>query len=439
MSSDSERIDALRAAFPREGLFRDKEWKMSPHPFELPAEIKALIARLGPALRAFQAACNRLYFESVESGGSLAWVSKLLDQGKPAEVVELSRHAAWREALPSVIRPDLVMTETGVCISELDSLPGGMGLTGWLNQSYAALGDDVLGGADGMIEGFAAAFPTEDILISKESSDYQPEMEWIVAALAERELMRRRVLHTSQARPQSLHYPPAASFYRFFELWDMDNVEHSAEWLKLAKAGRVNFTPPLKAFLEEKLWLALFWTPQLQDYWLSALGSGHYDLLRRCIPEGWIVDPAAQAPFSVLPGLNIHSWEEMKAFGHKARELVLKISGFSEKGWGSRGVFIGHDMPHHAWVQAIDDALGSFPRNPFLLQRFQAGRVVPHPAWNDDTGEATMMPSRVRLCPYYFIPAGTDDTQLGGVLATVCPSDKKILHGMRDAMMLPCV
>jgi len=28
---------------------------------------------------------------------------------------------------------------------------------------------------------------------------------------------------------------------------------------------------------------------------------------------------------------------------------------------------------------------------------------------------------------------------LGGVLATVCPADKKILHGMRDAMMLPCV
>ena len=32
-----------------------------------------------------------------------------------------------------------------------------------------------------------------------------------------------------------------------------------------------------------------------------------------------------------------------------------------------------------------------------------------------------------------------DEPVLGGVLATVCPSDKKILHGMRDAMMLPCI
>ena len=290
-----------------------------------------------------------------------------------------------------------------------------------------------------MVDGFAAAFPTENILISAESLDYKPEMEWLVAALAEREPFHRRVLQTSEADPASLHFPPAASFYRFFETWDLDNVEHSEVWLRLAREGKVNFTPPLKAFLEEKLWLALFWTPQLHDYWLNNLGAEHHRLLEQCIPQGWVVDPALQAPFTVLPGLNIHSWAEVKQFGNKARELVLKISGFSEKGWGSRGVHIGHDLPQAEWAKAIDSALASYPRNPFVLQRFQAGRVVQHPAWDDTVGESEMMPSRVRLCPYYFVPAGTEDTQLGGVLATVCPSDKKILHGMKDAMMLPCV
>jgi hypothetical protein len=28
--------------------------------------------------------------------------------------------------------------------------------------------------------------------------------------------------------------------------------------------------------------------------------------------------------------------------------------------------------------------------------------------------------------------------ELGGVLATICPKDKKIIHGMRDAVMTPC-
>ena len=49
------------------------------------------------------------------------------------------------------------------------------------------------------------------------------------------------------------------------------------------------------------------------------------------------------------------------------------------------------------------------------------------------------MKARVRLCPYYFIPQGTEQVHLAGVLATVCPADKKILHGMKDAIMLPCV
>jgi hypothetical protein len=28
---------------------------------------------------------------------------------------------------------------------------------------------------------------------------------------------------------------------------------------------------------------------------------------------------------------------------------------------------------------------------------------------------------------------------LGGILATVCSADKKIIHGMEDAIMAPCV
>jgi len=46
------------------------------------------------------------------------------------------------------------------------------------------------------------------------------------------------------------------------------------------------------------------------------------------------------------------------------------------------------------------------------------------------------MQGRVRLCPYFFVQG--DSVELTGILATVCPSDKKIIHGMKDAIMLPC-
>jgi hypothetical protein len=50
------------------------------------------------------------------------------------------------------------------------------------------------------------------------------------------------------------------------------------------------------------------------------------------------------------------------------------------------------------------------------------------------------MKGRVRLCPYYFVAGESDAAraELGGVLATICPSDKKIIHGMTEAIFAPC-
>jgi hypothetical protein len=45
------------------------------------------------------------------------------------------------------------------------------------------------------------------------------------------------------------------------------------------------------------------------------------------------------------------------------------------------------------------------------------------------------MKGRVRLCPYYFVEE--NKVKLGGALATIVPADKKFVHGMRDAILLP--
>ena len=46
------------------------------------------------------------------------------------------------------------------------------------------------------------------------------------------------------------------------------------------------------------------------------------------------------------------------------------------------------------------------------------------------------MDGRVRLTPYYFVAGET--VKLGGILATVAPADKRLIHGMTDAIMAPC-
>jgi hypothetical protein len=93
-------------------------------------------------------------------------------------------------------------------------------------------------------------------------------------------------------------------------------------------------------------------------------------------------------------------------------------------------------MPQAEWQAAIDRALAEFESHPYVLQEFHKGRLVEHPYLDPASNEIRTMQGRVRLCPYYFTTE--NETRLGGVLATICPADKKLLHGMKDAIMVPC-
>ncbi len=432
MSSPVAR-EVIEAAMPRDGLFKGKEWLLSPQPFVLDAALVKEIRGIGTLLEGFLHACDGFYRDS-STGSAPGWVSALLDQGKPASVVELGLAGQFRGALPAVIRPDLLLTEEGFALSEIDSLPGGIGLTGWLNAFYAAQGWKVLGGAEGMIEGFRSVIGEGRVLFSRESEGYRPEMEWLVARVHPERPVTESVLGEWEfdfTRHRSSEY------YRFFELWDLDNVSNAGTILKIAREGVAGFTPPMKAYLEEKLWLALLWTPGLRDEWAARVPAEELARLRRLVPEGWVLDPAPIPALAEYPGLGIQSWEELKAFTQKERRLVAKVSGFCETAWGSRGVHIGHDLSTPEWSAAVEGALKAFPRTPFILQRFRQARVVEHPYYDRDTGELRVMRGRVRLCPYYFRADG--GVELGGVLATVCPQDKKVIHGMRDAVLVPCV
>jgi len=179
--SASEAAIAVRKALPNAGLFTGHEWRTSPAPLPLaPALVKELES-LGRVLLQFYRAVNLLYRKSLE-GKQPPWVAQWLDQGKPAELLEISRSPALKNDVPRVIRPDLLITEHGLSVTELDSVPGGIGLTAWLNQTYSKLGFQVIGGSAQMLQGFAGIFgdaPQVHIVVSEEASTYRPEMEWM--------------------------------------------------------------------------------------------------------------------------------------------------------------------------------------------------------------------------------------------------------------------
>ena len=431
MLARTDTLAAIRDALPKEGLFAEKDWLLSPDAFPIERKFLTELEQLGHRLFVFQRACNQLYQLSVK-GKQPAWVARYLDAGKPKELIEFSRRKEIRDDLPRVIRPDLIVTDNGYIIAEIDSVPGGIGLTAWLNQTYSAFDKQIVGGANGMLEGFQSVLPNGgDIVISQEASAYRPEMEWLAARLKDRQPdWEWRVVAAENYEARD-----SRAVYRFFELFDLPNIPRIDNLLHASAEGRVAITPPIKPFLEEKMWFALFWLRPLHEFWRRELGEKYFLKLQKVIPYSWILDPTPLPQHAVIPRLEIHDWREAAKFSQKDRDLLLKVSGFSPLGWGSRGISLGSDLAHAEWEKRIDNALATFDSSPTIIQRFHKGRLLEHRYHEPDSGELKTMKGRVRLCPYYFVEH--DQVKLHGALATIVPADKKFLHGMRDAILVP--
>ncbi len=425
-----QRAEAIRSALPEGGLFHEKSWRVSPDAFVIDRKFAQEIDKLGYRLTRFVRACNQLYRFSI-SGRQPAWIADLLDRGKPPELVALQRERALVMTIPRVIRPDLILTDGGYIIAELDNVPGGIGLTAWLDRVYSQNGARILGGTKGMLDGFASILPGGDIVVSEEAATYRPEMDWLAAQLNAScsEIGSWRVV---DALPRE---DWQRRVYRFFELYDLANVPCTRQLWDKELRGELTVTPPMKPALEEKMWFALFWLKPLESFWRRELGDRAMLALRKVIPYTWLVDPEPLPRHAVLPRLETNTWEEVGHFSQKQRALILKISGFSEHAWGSRGVVVAQDMPQAAWQAELRKALAEFDTHPHILQQFHQGRLVEHDYLDIPTGELRRMRGRVRLCPYCFV--GEKTTVCGGALATICPDDKKLLHGMTDAILVP--
>jgi hypothetical protein len=327
-----------------------------------------------------------------------------------------------------------------------------------MTEAYCKLGMESVGGAHGMPQKFARMLqtatgkehPTVAIVVSDESGDYRPEMRWLAEAMR-----RLGVANAHVCEPQDLIFTEDAMFvridegreekldaiYRNFELFDLMNVPKQELMLYAARHNRVKMTPPPKAHLEEKSAFALFHNPALEKLWQTELGKDVYARLKALFPQTWIIDPRPVPPQTFIHGLQaagtpVNNWLQLADLGKSERDYVIKPSGFSELAWGSRGVRVANDLPKEEWTSTIEEALREYSKTPRILQRFHKGKRIRQSYLDRKSGDVRNFDGRVRLCPYYFVIA--DSVELGGILATVAPADKRLIHGMSDAVMAPC-
>ncbi|MGF1483060.1 MAG: hypothetical protein ACFBZ8_01715 [Opitutales bacterium] len=452
----------LQQVFEATTLFAEKTWQLSPEPIALSAKQVGELERIGQACVEFHRALELLYSRSWQRKNLMRnrkleapWVAGYLDRGKPAALVEHARHPALKNTLPNVLRPDLLLTEDGFALTELDAVPGGVGLTAFLNKLYGDGPFKLVGTAESIVTDFydalSSLLPEQDdpliaIVVSDEAATYLPEFEWLAEQLRHR-ACRVHCFHPSEIMPlgSTLCAPIEGNpikidiIYRFFELFDLENVATAHHITRAAENGEVVVSPPMRPFQEEKLSLALLHHHVLEDFWRENLSRGAFKQLKKIVPQSWVVDPVELPPNAVLDspwvgGKPIREWEELGEASQKERNLILKASGFHETAWGARSVVLGSDSSREEWTSALREAVSMSDEVLHILQDYRKPIRVPHPVYRED-GSVSEMEGRLRLCPYYFVQEGT--SHLSGVLATFCPPDKKIIHGMRDAAMLP--
>ena len=475
--------ETIQSALEGAPMFEAKTWQLSPDAWPLTSEQVTQLEAIGAACLEYHQALETLYFRSVAGKNLLRnkpllapWVADYLDRGKPPELIAHARDAKNRGVFPPVMRPDLLLTDDGFALTELDSVPGGIGLTAFLNRLYdtqphasrltphtsehRAQGA-MLGAGDAMIANFYASLaalrpaernPLIALVVSDEAATYRPEMQWLAHEL---QLQGKRVfcLHPEKIFPLggALFFDADGNpekidiIYRFFELFDLANIRTAKFFFEAWQNGDVAIAPPMRPFQEEKLALALFHHHLLPDFWAENLSGRALKLLRAIIPASWVIDPAPLPPGAVLDGPRVggralNDWRDLGAASQKERDLIIKISGFHETAWGARSVILGSDCSREEWQAGVERAIELAPSNLHVLQEYKKPRRIEHRVYDGATAglpaKASAKAGRLRLCPYYFVIDGK--TKLSGALATFCPPDKKIIHGMQDAALLPC-
>jgi hypothetical protein len=459
--------ETIRASLASQSLFEDKTWQLSPVAWPLTKEQVGELEAIGAACLEYHQALETLYLRSVAGKNLLRnkpllapWVADYLDRGKPAALVAHARDPKNRGVFPTVLRPDLLLTDEGFVMTELDSVPGGIGLTAFLNRLYGGAKEvtdpSILGVGDAMIRGFYDSLaalrsdvrnPLIALVVSDEAATYRPEMHWLAEQL-QRQGKRVFCLDPEDIFPlgSSLCFDVEGNpekidiIYRFFELFDLANIRTANFFFEAWQAGEVVVAPSMRHFQEEKLGLALFHHHLLADFWAETLSGRSLKLLKQLIPPSWIIDPAPLPPGAVLDGPKVGgrpltSWSQLAGASQKERDLIIKISGFHETAWGARSVVLGSDCSREEWQQGVEIAIKDATTNLHILQEYKKPRRVKHRVY-DREQQVREVDGRLRLCPYYFNLGGK--AVLSGALATFCPPDKKIIHGMQDAALLPC-
>ena len=386
-------------------------FNVSPTPLVLTPDQKKELETIGVDIVAYFKTIDELYATNDE-------VREILDKGKP----DLFLIQGPTKYL--FVRPDIIITDEGFRICEIETSPFGLALAEVLNRAYSQEGFETMVAEGTLSKLVQAHTPSEGrIIFSSKTEPFKGQMTF----LAEQVFSENNRNWTAE-KAEEVDLKSLDNIYRGFYLGEHTSDDAVRSFLEQCIEKRKKVLPSLTPHMEEKAILAFIWDKRFENYLKDHLGIATFNHLREVIPPNWIVGQEKH----FAPGLphNISSSSGLASLSNSKRAFVLKPSGFgSRSSWGE-GVSFLHQKSHADTTQLLNSAVAD-QTALHVIQEFKKGKKIPI-SYKDKQGKLQHMSAKIRLTPYFSAVSG-EEGRLVAIKATG-RENTDLIHGSSDSI-----
>lgn len=386
-------------------------FRVSPTPLILTPDQKKEVNNIGADIIAYFKIIDELYTTNNE-------VREILDTGKP-DLFLIQGPAKYL-----FVRPDIIVTNEGFRICEIETSPFGLALAEILNKAYSQEGFETMVAEDALSKSIQASTPTDGrIIFSAKTEPFKGQLTFLAEQVFSGENRNWVAEKTDDVDLQSLD-----NLYRGFYLGEHATDDAVNSLLEKCIEDKKRMLPSLTPHMEEKAILAFIWDKRFEKYLKSRLGITVFNHLREVIPPNWIV--GQEKHFALGLPNNMSSSVGLASLSNSKRAFVLKPSGFgSSSSWGE-GVSFLHQKSHTGAFQLLSSAIAD-QTSLHVIQEFKKGMKIPI-SYTDKKGQIQHMSAKIRLTPYFSATPG-EEGKLIAIKATG-RENTDLIHGSSDSV-----
>lgn len=384
----------------KDGASDTINFRVSPTPFKLTKKQRIEIEEIGKAVCSYMDYCIELY-KTNESA------HELLDRGKPKEYKNV------QDIKYLFLRPDLILTDSGFCLCEIETSPFGIGLAEVLNRTYGNEGYDTAINQNQLKNYIQSKIENSGtIAYSDKVKSFAGQLDFMAEQVFSG---NGKVWNSAQINSNSISNK---QIYRAFYLTEQFTDKNVANLL--SQSSHVYLPTPTPQF-EEKALLSFIWDKRYTQSFCDKLGESTFNLLRRIIPKTWVLGEE-QYVDGGLPNGKQDSLS-LAELSKSSRKFVLKQSGFANSSSWGEGVKFLHKMGSGKALEMIKLAQED-KEHLYIIQEFNQGKAVPM-SFIDNNGVFQNINAKIRITPYYAY-MGQDKGKLIAAKVTGCENTEYI-------------